>query len=45
MRLPFFTVAILACLITVVAAWSKEGKFAPDTSHFGARHGSVEANG
>jgi hypothetical protein len=31
MRLPFFTVAILVCLITLVAAWSKEGKFAPDT--------------
>jgi curved DNA-binding protein CbpA len=27
MRLSVFTVAIVACLLTLVAAWSKEGKF------------------
>jgi hypothetical protein len=27
MRLSVFTVAIVACLFTLVAAWSKEGKF------------------
>jgi hypothetical protein len=29
MRLSLLTVAIVACLLTLVAAWSKEGKFSP----------------
>ena len=33
MRLSVFTVGVFACLLAVVAAWSKEGTFPPLTYH------------
>jgi hypothetical protein len=32
MRLSFYTVGILACMVSLIAAWSKEGKFSPRRS-------------